>query len=60
MTALSLEERLRARALRLPADENAAMAEIVATLDDAARAVRAPLPVSAEPAAAMRLPRPPG
>jgi hypothetical protein len=53
----SFEERLRARGLRIPAEDLGPLAELVAGLDDAAEAVRSPLPVSAEPAILLVLPR---
>jgi len=60
MTTPSMTERLRVQGLRLPPGEEEAMAVVLATLEAAAEAVRAPLPVSAEPAAVLILPKPPG
>jgi hypothetical protein len=53
----AVEQRLRSRGLRMPAEDLQPFAELVAMLDAAADTVRAPLPVSAEPANVLRLPR---
>ncbi|MBP0445919.1 hypothetical protein J8J14_14170 [Roseomonas sp. SSH11] len=52
-----LEKRLQAIGLRLPAGDLGPLAELVAMLDEAGQIVRAPLPVSAEPAPVLVLPR---
>ncbi|MFH5926946.1 hypothetical protein [Roseomonas xinghualingensis] len=51
-----LEERLHACGLRLPPEDLAPLDELITILDQAAEVVRAPLPVSAEPANVLVLP----
>jgi hypothetical protein len=53
----AIEQRLRSRGLRMPAEDLEPFAELVAMLDAAAEVVRAPLPVAAEPANVLMLPR---
>jgi hypothetical protein len=55
MEGLSMEDRLRARGLRMPPEDLVPFTELVVALDEAAETVRAPLPVSAEPAGVLRL-----
>jgi len=45
-----LEERLRALKLRLAPEDLVPLGEMIVMLEEAAEVVRAPLPVSAEPA----------
>ena len=51
-----MEARLRARLPGLAAEDIAPVAALVAMLDAAAETLRAPLPVSAEPAGILVLP----
>lgn len=57
----SLEERFLAHGLQLPEEDLGPLAELVAGLKDAAKAVRAPAPQPdpAEPATVLILPRKP-
>ena len=50
------EARIRARLPAMAEEDIAPLAALVAMLDEAAEALRAPLPVSAEPAAVLVLP----
>ena len=52
-----IEDRLRAIDLRMPPEDLAPLAALVGMLDLAAEVLRAPLPVSAEPANVLVLPR---
>ena len=52
-----IEDRLRAIGLTMPAEDLVPLSELVGMLDLAAEVLRAPLPVSAEPANVLVLPR---